>query len=131
MRGIPIELRAFPPARAPTLPHRDSLFIPFSRLLPRTLQRIGMGSFFQEEALKAAWPNVVSRLRLKNTARNCRVVSYKRGEVEVVADSSVVAAELQLAQQQILQALRKRFPGTPLTRLRIVHRPRKSISGSH
>jgi predicted nucleic acid-binding Zn ribbon protein len=98
--------RRDPPARGPE---------GIGEILSRLFTARGWGRRQDRLRLERAWAEAVGDVHAAHT----RVGAIRRGVLEVVVDNAVLLQELaHFHKRRLLEQLRRRLPGTPLTDLR-------------
>jgi predicted nucleic acid-binding Zn ribbon protein len=89
-------------------------------ILSRLFTARGWGRRQGRLQLERAWAEAVAALGLDPThAEHARPGAVRRGVLEVVVDNAVLLQELaHYHKRRLLEQLRRRLPGTPLTDLR-------------
>jgi len=86
-------------------------------LLTTTARALGVEGALHLARVCEVWEDVVGPL-----ASGAAPVAVRRGVLEVACRHPAVAHELRMRQGEVLEALRRRLPGAPLTALRPVVR---------
>lgn len=106
---------ANPPGRGPGKSDGPRGPEPLGEILSRLFTARGWGRRQDRLRLEQAWNEVVGAEQAPHT----RPGTLRRGVLEVVVDNAVLLQELaHFHKRRLLEQLRRRLPGTPLTDLR-------------
>jgi 2-hydroxychromene-2-carboxylate isomerase len=99
---------------------------PVAKLLPGLARQLGLEDQLSQAQLMAAWDRLVAE-HLPAAAGACRAVGLDGETLVVEADAPIVAQELHLRSEELVQLLGTRPEGARVVRLRIRVRPPRRV----
>ncbi|MFA5076394.1 MAG: DUF721 domain-containing protein [Patescibacteria group bacterium] len=90
------------------------------RILPQVIKKAGISRQVEAVLVLEAFSVVVKKILGENVTKRIKPLHLKNRTLTVACLSSVLAQELQLNQQQVIQAINRKFSQTVVEKLRFL-----------